>query len=168
MWALNNLTTHILYKNPMITETEHSVIKCFACWWDKNAASLTLNFHTKKHPYLGSFCQVWWAVEIVSRVEQGELDHLFHIFRVSWHACYKYHTLFWRKNSSPQEPLVECTGKYRLVSCAANCVALGLGQDAQSCRHNISEYTVIITGKATAHRNGVVAKQRLYLNSFYP
>lgn len=63
---------------------------------------------------------------------------------------------------------MECTGKYRLVSCAAKLCSPRLGYDAQSCRHNISDYTAIITGKATAHINGVVAKERLYLNSFYP
>lgn len=60
---------------------------------------------------------------------------------------------------------MECTGKHRLVSRATDFVVPGLGHDPQSCRHNISDYTAIITGKATAHRNDVVAKGR---NSFYP
>lgn len=50
-----------------------------------------------------------------------------------------------------------------------DCVAPGPGYVAQSRRHNISDYTAIITGMATAHsanNRDVVAKEKLYSNFF--
>ncbi len=63
---------------------------------------------------------------------------------------------------------MECCGKYRPESCAAKLCSPGLGYDAQPRRHNISDYTAIITGMATANSSDGVAKKKLYVNSFSP
>lgn len=66
-----------------------------------------------------------------------------------------------RKNSSLEEPWLECAGKYRPGELAQpDCVAPGLGYDAQSRRHNISDYKALITGTAAANNHGLVAKEK--------
>ena len=62
---------------------------------------------------------------------------------------------------------MECTGKYRPGCYAAKKCSPRLGYDAQSRRHNISDYTTVITGMATAHSNVVQAAVMLLLRKSF-
>lgn len=113
-------------------------------------SSLTLNFHT--------------SIASIDSKQGGAvwLDHLFlflgcpdmPVTSTTPFTGGKIHLL-----RSFEWNVLENTGWWAVQP---NSVTPRLGYDAQSCRHNISDYTAIITGKATAHRNGAVAKERFY------
>ena len=50
---------------------------------------------------------------------------------------------------------MESAGKHRVELMRPNCVAPGLGYDAQSRRHNISDFIARTAGMATAPRKVV-------------
>ena len=124
----------------------------------------------QKHGYrVGSGLEKLWAGWSKASCHLQEAPP--RIFRVSWHAWIKYRTLFLEEKfimrGSFGWNVLENTSRR---ATQLDCVAPGPGYVAQSRRHNISDYTAIITGMATAHRannRDVVAKEKLYSIFFF-